>query len=68
LEAYRLALKVNHRSFRVRFGLDDEGALILRARIPLERLDDLELEYLLAEFYDTVETAFRPLLAAGFET
>ncbi len=35
--AYRQALVRNGRSFRVNFALDHEGALVLRARMPLER-------------------------------
>ena len=67
LAAFRLALRRNGSSFRVNFALDDEGALVLRSRIPLERLSDSELEYLLADFYQTIEGSFRSLIAAGFE-
>lgn len=66
-DAYRQALLRNARSFRVAFALDGEGALILRARLPIERLTDEELDYLLAEVYDTVEVSFRPLIASAFE-
>lgn len=61
-EAYRQALVRNGRSFRVNFALDHEGALVLRARIPLERLDATELSYLLAEIYETIEISFRSLV------
>lgn len=60
--AYRQALIRNGRSFRVNFALDHEGALVLRARIPLGRVDAVELSYLLAEIYETVETSFRSLV------
>jgi hypothetical protein len=59
--AYRQALVRNGRSFRVNFALDQEGALVLRARIPLERVNATELSYLLAEIYQTVEVSFRSL-------
>lgn len=59
--AYRQALIRNGRSFRVNFSLDQEGALVLRARIPLERVNATELSYLLAEIYQTVEESFRSL-------
>ncbi|HUO46362.1 MAG TPA: YbjN domain-containing protein [Acidimicrobiia bacterium] len=67
LAVYRLALRRNGSSFRVNFALDREGALVLRSRIPLERLSESELEYLLADFYQTIEVSFRALIAAGFE-
>ena len=60
--AYRQALVRNGRGFRVHFALDHEGALILRARIPLERVNATELSYLLAEIYQTVEVSFRSLV------
>lgn len=59
--AYRQALVRNGRSFRVNFALDHEGALVLRARIPLERVNATELSYLLAEIYETIEISFRSL-------
>ncbi len=60
--AYREALTRNGRSFRVNFALDHEGALVLRARIPLERVTADELSYLLAEIYETIEISFRSLV------
>lgn len=60
--AYRQALLRNGRSFRVNFALDHEGALVLRARIPLGRVDAVELSYLLAEIYETIEISFRSLV------
>ena len=61
--AYRQALVRNGRSFRVNFALDHEGALLLRGRIPLDRVTALELSYLLAEIYETIEMSFRSLVA-----
>ena len=60
--AYRQALLRNGRSFRVNFALDHEGALVLRARLPLERVNATELSYLLAEIYETIEISFRSLV------
>lgn len=59
--AYRQALTRNGRSFRVNFALDHEGALVLRGRIPLDRVSATELSYLLAEIYQTIEISFRSL-------
>ena len=61
LPAFRQALLRNGRSFRVNFALDYEGALLLRGRIPLERVTAPELSYLLAEIYQTIESSFRSL-------
>ena len=61
-EAYRQALVRNGRSFRVNFALDHEGALVVRARMPLAIVDATELSYLLAEIYETIETSFRTLV------
>ena len=60
--AYRQALVRNGRSFRVNFALDHEGALVLRARIPLERVTASELSYLIDEIYETIEISFRSLV------
>ncbi len=60
--AHRLALIRNHKSFRVNFALDTEEALVLRARIPIERVTAEELSYVLAEIYQTIEISFRSLL------
>ena len=60
--AHRLALIRNYKSFRVNFALDSEEAIVLRARIPIERVTGEELSYVLAEIYQTIETSFRPLL------
>lgn len=61
-DAYRQALVRNGRSFRVNFALDQEGALVLRARLPVERVNATELSYLLAEIYETIEISFRSLV------
>lgn len=60
--AHRLALIRNYNSFRVNFALDTEEAIVLRARIPNERVTAEELSYVLAEIYQTIEVSFRPLL------
>lgn len=62
---YRQALIRNGRSFRANFALDAEGAVVLRSRIPVERVSPEELSYLLAEVYEAVELSFRPMLVAG---
>lgn len=62
---YRQALFRNGRTFRTHFALDVEGAVVLRARLPVERVTSEELSYLIAEIYEAVELSFRSMLEAG---
>jgi len=56
------ALHRNMRAWRVFFAVDQEGGLVLRGRLPEERVTLLELDLVLGEIYETIEVAFRPLL------
>jgi len=67
LSAYRQALVRNGRSFRVNFALDHEGAIVLRARIPVERVTAIELSYLIAEIYETIEVSFSSLVGLAIQ-
>jgi hypothetical protein len=58
-EAHLLALRRNMRSWRAFFAVDDEGALVLRGRLPEERVTLGELDLALGEIYELVETTFR---------
>ena len=64
---YRQALFRNGRSFRAQFAVDVEGAIILRSRLPVDRVTSEELSYLLAEIYEAVELSFKPMLEAGMQ-
>jgi hypothetical protein len=44
------------------FALDGEGGLVLRGRLPAERVTHNELDLVLGEIYEMVEVSFRPLL------
>ncbi|MDH3539464.1 MAG: YbjN domain-containing protein [Acidimicrobiia bacterium] len=66
-EVYRQCLVRNPSTWRVRFGLDQEGAIVLKGRIAIGHFSAPELSLLVAEIYDQVERAFRPLLRAGWE-
>jgi hypothetical protein len=65
-EVHRQALVRNISSWRVFFALDDEGALVLRGRLPAEQVSLSELDYVLGEIYEFVEVAFGPMIRAGF--
>lgn len=66
VEVHRQALVRNIRSWRCFFAVDGEGALILRGRLPESRVTLDELDLVLGEIYETVETPFRPMIRAGF--
>jgi hypothetical protein len=59
---YQQALNRNGRAWRVFFALDGEGGLVLRGRLPAERVTHNELDLVLGEIYEMVEVSFRPLL------
>lgn len=65
-EVHRQALARNMTSWRVFFAVDNEGALVLRGRLPAERVTLTELDYVLGEIYEFIEVAFRPMIRAGF--
>ena len=65
-EVHRQALVRNMSSWRVFFAIDDEGALVLRGRLPSVRVTLEELDFVLGEIYEFVEVAFRPMVRAGF--
>ncbi|MFP3915656.1 MAG: YbjN domain-containing protein [Actinomycetota bacterium] len=64
-DAYRLALRRNHPTWRVHFALDAEGALVLRGRVAADA-SFRELDGLLGEIYQMVEISFRPLVSLAF--
>jgi hypothetical protein len=59
---YQQALNRNGRAWRVFFALDGEGGLVLRGRLPAQRVTHDELDLVLGEIYEMVEVSFRPLL------
>lgn len=59
------ALKRNMRAWRVFFAVDDEGGVVLRGRLPADRVTSDELDLVLGEIYETIEVSFRPLLQAA---
>lgn len=61
-EVLRQALVRNQRAWRAFFALDAEGDLVLRGRLPADRVTLLELDRVLGEIYETIELSFRPML------
>lgn len=65
-EVHRQALVRNMGSWRAFFAVDKEGAIVVRGRLPAERVTLEELDFALGEIYELVEVAFRPMIRAGF--
>ena len=65
-EVHRQALARNMSAWRVFFALDGEGSVVLRGRLPAERVTLEELDFVLGEIYEKVEVAFKPMIRAGF--
>lgn len=63
---YRLALIRNHPAWRAHFSLDLEGSLVIRGRLDRGRARLEDLDSLLGEIYQMVETSFRPLVRLAF--
>lgn len=64
-DGYRLALIRNHPTWRAHFALDAEGAFVIRGRVAADAPFE-DLDRLLGEIYQMVETTFRPLVALTF--
>lgn len=64
---YRLVLLRNRSTFRCWYGLDQDGAIVLRARIPNEEVSRDVLDQVLGELYDQVESTFTPLVRLAFD-
>ena len=61
-ELHAFLLRKNEQLWRCAFSIDRDGAIFLRGRIAVEHISHAELELLLGEIYDTVESTFRTLL------
>lgn len=58
------ALIRNRRSWRAFFAIDEEGGLVLRGRLSAEEVTLRNLDLVLGEIVEVVETGFRPMLRA----
>ncbi len=66
--AYRLALARNHSAWSAHFALDREGSIVIRGRLDREQARLEDLDRLLGEIYQMVESSFRPLVRFAFGT
>lgn len=61
----RQCLIRNHTGWRVRFAIDRrQQAVVLGGRIPVERVDPPELDFILGELYETLEVSYPALVRA----
>ena len=65
---FRQCLVRNRNAWRVYFMDGSDGGLVLHGRVANEVVSAEELGLVLAEIYDSVEVAFRPLIRAGWES
>lgn len=65
-EVYRQCLVRNASTWRSRFALDGEGAIVIKGRLAAESVTELELDLLLGEIYDLVEVSFPALIRSAF--
>jgi len=65
-EVHRQLLRRNDRTRFVRFSIDADGEIYLRARLATEWVDAEALESVFAELSEAVDTAFRSLVRTGF--
>ena len=60
-------LRKNESAWRCSFSIDRHGGVFLRGRLPTGHIDQEELDLLLGEIYDLVETTFRTLVRLATE-
>lgn len=65
---YRWMLQRNLRLLGIAFGLDAMGDIYLDGRLPLEAVDDQQLDRLLGSVLSTADESFNILLELGFAT
>ena len=64
-EAYKWILQRNMRQY-LRFACDEEGAIHLVGQVPLESVDDEELDRLVGSVLEYQDLNFKPFLEIGF--
>lgn len=65
-EVHAMLLHRNERAGLVHFALDDEGAILVRARIPLAAVDPALVGELLGEMLTASDEVFNSVLRTGF--
>ena len=63
---YRMLLRANMRVYGVRFAIDDIGDVFLVGRVPLDAVNEDELDRLLGAILTTSDEMFMPAIEVGF--
>jgi hypothetical protein len=66
LELYRYLLRRNHTMYGARFSIGPDGDIYLIGRVALEHLSVTELDRLIGELYELVETWFQPVVRIAY--
>ena len=66
LELYRYLLRRNHTMYGARFSIGPDGDIYLIGRLALEHLTVTELDRIIGELYELVETWFQPVVGIAF--
>lgn len=61
-DALRVCLLRNADTWRVRWALDRDGALVIRSRVAVQHVTREELDAVLGEIYSSIESTFRVLV------
>lgn len=65
-ELYEFLLRRNHRLFGMRFAIGAEDAIYLVGQMPLDAVDEDELDRIIGSTYAYVEQWFRPAMRIGY--
>lgn len=65
-QCYEYLMRRNAKLRGLAFVIGLEDAVYLQAAVPLDWVDDDELDWLLGSFYEAVEQSFRPAMRIGF--
>ena len=65
---YEHALRANQRLYGMAFAIGPEDAVYLRGQVPLDWLDEAELDRIVGSSWQWTERHFRTLLGLGFAT
>jgi len=66
LELYAWLLRRNHTMYGARFSIGPDGDIYLVGRIPLEHLNEEELDRIIGVIYELVESWFQPAVRIAF--
>jgi len=66
VDLYSYLLRRNHTMYGARFSIGPDGDIYLVGRVALEHLTVIELDRIIGELYELVETWFQPVVGIAF--